>query len=163
MLDGKTAKISIWKTIDEVEPTPNNPFGIISVEYDYDDNSLWISSIDKSDYNHQRGRIYHIDIESKNIVQEIKNIDALTLKLIYTTKGKYLLVGSARENILYGLLIKKQKIVSNPIKILSIPDNNQRIRKIIVRNKNHLILKTIPSPSYSLIAQTTEGSIRYQL
>jgi len=158
-LDSKSGKLSIWKSIDEVTPSSTNPFGIISIEYDIDDNSLWISAIDKSDYKIQRGRIYHIDIKTKEILQKIEGYDLLSLKIIKTDRGKFLLGGSARENIVYAFEINKTKVSKTPKKLFSLYDINERARKISIFKSNHLLIKTIPF-SYNLIAQTQQGSIR---
>jgi hypothetical protein len=159
-LDSKNGKLSIWLTLDEVKATSNNPFGIISIVYDCDDNSLWVSSIDKSDYFHSRGTIYHIDIASKKILQKVEGIDALSLQLLKSEKGKYLLAGVANDNTLIALEIKNSKLLSTPIKLFELPNEEEHIRKIRVVGKNHLRIQTIPF-SYNLIAQTLEqASIR---
>jgi len=159
-LNSKTGKLDIWLTIDKVKTTSNNPFGITAIVYDCDNNTLWVSSIDKSDYFHSKGTIYHIDIASKKILQKLKGIDALSLQLIQTTKGKYLLAGLAKDNTLIALEIKNNKLLSNPIKLFSLPNKEEHIRKINIVAKNHLKIQTIPF-SYSLIAQTIqEASIR---
>jgi len=158
-LDSKNGKLSIWKNIDEVIPSPTNPFGIIAIEYDIKNHSLFISAIDKSDYNTQRGRLYYIDIKTKKILQKIEGYDLLSLKLIDTNRGTFLLGGSARENIVYAFEINKTKISKVPKKLFSLYDINERARKITIYKDNHLLIKTIPF-SYNLIAQTQNGSIR---
>jgi hypothetical protein len=158
-LDSRSGKLSIWLTIDEVNATSNNPFGIISVAYDGDSNSLWISAIDRSDYFHSRGVIYQIDIASKEIVQKIESIDALTIKLVETTKGKYLLAGLAKDNSLVALEIKDGRLSSKQIKLFETPNIEEHIRKIRVAGEKHLKVETIPF-SYTLIAETGERSIR---
>jgi len=159
-LNSQTGKLSIWLTIDEVKASSNNPFGIISLVYDCDDNSLWVSAIDESDYFHSRGIIYHIDIASKQILQRLSGVDALSLQLIYTQKGKYLLAGLANRNELVAYKIQKHRVLDKPIKLLSLPDNNEHIRKISIIGQNLLRLQTIPF-SYTLIAQTNnQQSIR---
>ncbi|MCH9739580.1 MAG: hypothetical protein K0U38_01880 [Epsilonproteobacteria bacterium] len=159
-LDSHSGRLAIWMGIDEVKADSNNPFGIISIDYDCDDHTLWVSAIDETDYTTQRGVIYHIDVKSKEILQRVEGIDALSLKLLHTEQGKYLLAGSARENILYAYEINNAKLSTTPKKVLELPDANEHIRKILVRGKNHLELQTIPF-SYTLIAQTVEqGGIR---
>jgi len=159
-LDSQTAKLTIWKTIDEVKASSNNPFGIIYLVYDCDDNSLWVSAIDESDYFHSRGVIYHIDIASKQILQRLHGVDALSLQLIYTQKGKYLLAGLANQNSLIAYKIEKDKLLDRAITLLKLPNSDEHIRKIFVVGQNLLRLQTI-SFSYNLIAQTNnEHSIR---
>jgi len=179
-LDSKNGKLSIWLTLDEVKATSNNPFGIISIVYDCDDNTLWVSSISGSDYFTSRGIIYHIDIPTKEIIQKVEGVDALSLQLLKSEKGKYLLAGLAKDNSLVALEIKDNRLKlsqnsresetsvpkkarinpSVPIKLFELPNKEEHIRKIKIVGKNHLQIQTIPF-SYNLIAQTLEqASIR---
>lgn len=158
-LDSHTGRLDIWMRLDEVRARSNNPFGLIALEYDCEDDTLWVSAIDESDYRTDRGVIYHIDIQSKRILQRVKGVDALSLKLLETEQGKYLLAGSARDHRLYAYPIHNRTLDNTPIPLLELPDANEHIRKILVRGKNHLELQTIPF-TYTLIAQTAEQGVR---
>jgi len=158
-LHSNSGKLEVWLHLDEVHPSSNNPYGIIALTYDCDDNSLWISSLDETDYTHNRGVIYHVDVASKKILQRVEGVDALSLKLIKSEKGKFLLAGMARENSLNAYAIVEQEMKQTPLTLFNIGESTCRIRKISVIGKNQLKLKTIPF-SYSLIAQTQEGNIR---
>lgn len=153
-LDSQTGKISIFMHFDDVHPTANNPFGIISLVYDCDDKTLWVSAIDESDYREQKGVIYHVDVETKSILQKVEGLDALTVTLLKSEKGKFLLAGSARENALYAYGIEEGKLAQDSEKILELPSAQEHIRKIKVGGKNVLELQTIPF-SYTLIAETS--------
>jgi len=156
-LNSHSGKLSVWMTIDEVKAGANNPFGLIALDYDCEDNTLWVSAIDESNYTQSRGVIYHIDIESKKILQKIEGLDALSLKLIETQKGKFLLAGSSRDNALYAYEIKNRSLSTTFTKVLELPDFNQRIRKIDIGSKNSLRLQSIPF-TYTLVAETGEDS-----
>ena len=158
-LDTNSGKLSVWMALEDVHAGSNNPFGIISLVYDCDDDSLWVSAIDETSYKVNRGVIYHIDIKSRKIIQTTKNIDALTLQLVRSDKGKYLLVGNARKNELNALKIKNQKLSSELLTLAILPNSHEHIRKIKVRGQNLFELQTIPF-SYTLIAETSEGSDR---
>lgn len=158
-LDSKTGKIEIFMHFDDVHPSASNPYGIISLVYDCDDKTLWVSAIDESDYRAEKGVIYHIDIKTKRVLQRIEGLDALTLTLLRSEHGKYLLAGSARKNALYAYKILDSKIVSLAVKLLELPSANEHIRKIKVRGKNILELQTIPF-SYTLIAETSNNQDR---
>lgn len=159
-LDSNSGELERWMSIDEVKASSNNPFGLIAIDYDCDDDTLWVSAIDESDYDKQRGVIYHIDVKSKKILQRVEGVDALSLKVMRTQKGKYLFVGSAKENKLLAFEINSTKLSSTPFTILELPSASEFIRKIVVRGKNHLELQMIPF-SYTLIAQTEEWGVRY--
>ncbi len=153
-LDSKSGEISVFMELADVNPSANNPFGIISLVYDCDDKTLWVSAIDETDYSKQRGVIYHIDTENKKILQRIEGIDALTLQLLHTEKGKYLLAGAARDNALYAYSIQKGTLDLEAIKLLSLPSPNEHIRKIKIKKYNMLELQTVPF-AYTLIARAT--------
>ena len=156
-LNSQTGDLWVWMSIDDVKAGANNPFGLIALDYDCDDNTLWVSAIDESSYGESRGVIYHIDVESKKILQRVEGFDALSLKLLKSDKGKYLLAGSARDNGLYAYEIKDKKLSSIPSKVLELDDFNERIRKIYVRGENLLRLESIPF-AYTLVAETGEDS-----
>ena len=159
-LESKTGKLGIWMTIDEVRANDRDPYGIVSLDYDCDDGTLWTSAIDRSDYRAQRGRIYHIDPKGKRILQKTGGLDALTLKVLKTSGGKYLLAGSAWKNALFAYRIEHGRLITPPKRLFSLPDPEQRIRKIRIVGSDTLLLETIPF-RYSLIAQSG-GSYRHK-
>jgi len=146
-LDSNSAKLSLWLKIDEISPNPTNPYGLISLVYDCIGN-LYVSAIDKSDYKAQKGRIYKVDIKTKDYKKIIDNFDALTINFIEIEGKKYLIAGSARDNGVYLFVNGK------PVKLFSLPNPNLRVRKIKVIGKNSLKVEAIKF-NYSLIAQTT--------
>lgn len=154
-LDTQTGKLGLWMHFDDVHPSASNPYGLSAIAYDCDDGTLWAAAIDESDYSRQKGVIYHIDPKHKTILQTLKGVDALSLQLLKNVRGKYLLLGSARDNALYAYPIKNQKITNEPIKLLALPNANEHIRKIKVTQNNRLELQSIPF-SYTLIAQTSK-------
>jgi hypothetical protein len=152
-LDTDSGNLSVWMHVDEVQAGKNNPYGIISLVYDCDDHTLWVAAIDESHYAQQKGVIYQIDIQSKKVVQRLEGIDALSLQLLKTNYGKYLLYGSARESGLFALKLE-QDVIGEGIKLFNLPVANEYIRKIRIRDDNRLELQTIPF-SYSLVAETS--------
>jgi len=159
-LDTNTGKISIFMHFDDVFPTKNNPYGISAIVYDCEDNTLWVSAIDESDYKKEKGVIYHIDIHTKKILQKVESLDVLSLSLIQSNKGKYLLAGSARDNALYAYKIKNKKLMTNVHKLFELKESNQHIRKIKVVSANKLELQSILF-TYTLIVQTDKEDRRF--
>jgi hypothetical protein len=150
-----TGRVEIFMDLDDVHPAPNNPYGLNAIAYDCDDSTLWVASIDESDYQHQRGTIYHINPATKEILQRVEGFDALTLAIVHTRRGKFLLAGSARNNGLYAYEIKQGILNASAVKLLDLPDPNEHIRKIKVSGENSLVLQSIPF-SYSLIARSAK-------
>jgi len=154
-LESTTGKLSIFMHFDDVKPTSTNPYGMNAIAYDCEDKTLWAAAIDESDYGTQKGVIYHIDPQTKEILQKVEGLDVLSMAIIKTEQGKYLLVGSARDNALYSYSIEKGKLSNIPKKLLELPSINEHIRKIKVKENNMLELQSIPF-SYALIAQTAK-------
>jgi len=155
-LDSQTGKLKIWMEFDDVHPSPQNPYGVVSVAYDCEDGSLWVSAIDESDYRTQRGVLYHVDPRNKKVLTKREGVDLLTIRVLRTKKGKVLLGGSARNPVLLAFELTKEGEIGAPHEILQLPDPSLRIRKIKVTGPNRLLLETIPF-SYTLIAQTDGG------
>jgi len=154
-VESKTGKLSIFMHLDDVLPSASNPYGINAIAYDCDDKTLWVAAIDESNYESQKGVIYHINLQTKEILQKVEGFDVLSMTIVKSEKGKYLLVGSARDNGLYAYTIDKGKLSATAQKLLELPVANEHIRKIKVKSKNLLELQSIPF-SYALIAQTAK-------
>jgi len=163
-LDSRTGKLNIFMHFDDVHPSSNNPYGLSAIAYDCDDNTLWVASLDETDYAQQHGVIYHIDIATKQILKRIDGVDALTLGIVKSKEGKYLLLGAARDNGLYAYdmagLKDNNATVPKPKKLLELPNDNEHIRKIKIKGHNKLELQSIPF-SYTLIAQTAKKDRLY--
>jgi hypothetical protein len=157
-MESGTGAISPLKRFDDVRPSARNPYGLVSLAYDCDDGTLWISSLDESDYRSQKGVIYHFDPKRGRILQELPGFDALTLALAHTSRGKFLLAGSARDNALYAFAIRKGRLQGPPARLLELPDPQLHIRRIRITGPDRLLLEAIPF-SYSLVA---EHSKRYR-
>jgi hypothetical protein len=158
-LDSNSGNLEIWMSLEEVKAGGNNPFGVIALAYDCDDNTLWVSAIDETDYTQNRGVIYHIDVATKSILQRVEGVDALSIQLVKSDGGKFLLLGGSRESRLYALKISKQKLSSRLITLLKLENSSEYIRKIKIKNHNIIELQTIPF-SYTLIAATSTKNMR---
>jgi hypothetical protein len=154
-LDTQSGRTSIFMHFEDIIPSAYNPYGINAITYDCDDKTLWIAAIDESNYQSQKGVIYHINPQTKEILQKVEGFDVLSMTILKSEKGKYLLVGSARDNGLYAYTIDKGKLSATAQKLLELPVANEHIRKIKVKSKNLLELQSIPF-SYALIAQTAK-------
>ncbi len=152
-LDSKSAKLSVFMHFDSVEPARSNPFGIISVLFDCQDRSLWVSAIDKSSYSTQAGRVMHVDLESREVIDQIDGFDAFTITLADTDHGRVLLAGSAYEPSLYAIPIDSAD--QKPIKLFDLLDSNKRIRKIKIIDRDKLLLQVVDF-SYSLVAMSSD-------
>ena len=154
-MDSETSKLSIFMHFDDVHPSISNPYGIISIVYDCDDDTLWVSAIDETDYSSENGVIYHIDIKTKSVLQRIEGFDAFTIKLLRTDKDKYLLAGSARDNGLYAFTFNQGVLLPKPKKLLELAQPEEHIRKIKILDKNKLELQIV-SFAYTMVTETSD-------
>ena len=154
-LDSQSGKLTRWLVIDDVKPNATNPYGLISIVYDCDSNNLFTSSIDQSNYKEQKGRIYKINPKTKEVQRLVKGFDALTINILHSKSGKFLIAGSARDNGVYAFAFNKDKLEPKAIKLFELPNPNLRVRKIKVLGKNQLKLEAIKF-NYSLIAETNK-------
>jgi len=158
-LDTDTGELSIFMHFDDIKPSSTNPFGLNAIAHDCNDSTLWVSAIDESDYQVQRGVIYHIDPKNKKILSEYKGWDALALTVAFTDKGKILFMGSAKDSGLYIANIENN-IITEPMKLFELPNPEEHIQKIIIHENNELEIKTIPF-TYTLIAESSEKDGNY--
>ncbi len=154
-LDSLTGKLSVFMRFEDVVPGPSNPYGVHALVYDCEDKTLWVAAIDETDYLTQKGVIYHVDPNTKTILQRVEGFDALTLNIVQTPQAKYLLAGSATDSGLHAFTINNGSLSSSSVKLLELPSANDHIRKIKIKANNHLELQAIPF-SYTLIAQSAE-------
>ena len=154
-MDSRSGKLTRWLEIDDVKANANNPYGLISIVYDCDNNTLIASSIDESDYKAQKGVIYQINPKTEDIVNRVEGFDALTVNILHTKGSKYLIAGSARDNSVYAFAFKGSKLLPTPHKLFELPNPRLRVRKIKVVGKNSLKLEAIKF-NYSLVAETNK-------
>lgn len=154
-IDSKSGKLTRWLEIDDVRPNPNNPYGLISIVFDCDNNSLIASSIDESNYKAQKGIIYEINPKTQDIINRIVGFDALTINILHTKNNKYLLAGSARDNGVYAFVFDGNKLIDTSYKLFNLPNPMLRVRKIRVIGKNTIKLEAIKF-NYSLVAETNK-------
>lgn len=158
-IDTLTGRLKVFMTLDDIRPSADNPYGIISVAYDCDDRSLWVSAIDRSDYAHSRGRIYHIDVATKRILQRFEGYDALTLLPVKTSEGKYLLTGDAKQARLVAFPIVKGVLRNDPYTVATLNDPLLRVRKIKPYAPTRIKIEAFRF-AYTLVAQSQAGSVR---
>jgi len=160
-IDTNTGKLSIFMHFDDIKPSSTNPFGLNAIAYDCDNGTLWISAIDESDYQTQKGVIYHIDPKNKKILARFEGWDAFSLAVVKTNKGKFLFLGSAKDSGLYAMKITKNNLImSKPVKLFDLSNPEEHIRKIKVKEKNRLEIQTIPF-TYTLITESGKKERNY--
>ncbi len=84
-------------------PSGANPFGAVGLAFDCNTNSIYVATLAGSTPAEELGRIYRIDVNSGEIVDQLDNIDALGLGVFNGASGKRIYYGSARTPEVYSI------------------------------------------------------------
>ncbi len=85
----------------------SNPFGTMSISLDCSTNSLYVASVAGSTPAQVNGRVYQIDIKTKQIISKSAPIDAVGVAVADTPSGKRLYYGDARSSSLYSIALNQ--------------------------------------------------------
>lgn len=108
-LDGHSGQLSPFMDLPQAAPsTLRNPFGAMGLYFDCDNNSLYVSSVAGSDIKSEKGRIYQVDLKSKEIISQLDNVDAIGICTFNTKAGKRLFYGLARKAEIHSVLLDKK-------------------------------------------------------
>ncbi len=108
-IGSRTGLMSLFmKLPTEHPPTTANPFGIMGLAYDCDTHSLYVSSVAGSSYDHERGRIFQIDLTRRVIRDVLPGKDAFGLMVYRGSKDKRLYFGSARESGIWSIPLDEE-------------------------------------------------------
>jgi hypothetical protein len=99
-VDSKTGLMAPFAELPKLHaPTANNPFGILAVALDCEQNALYVSTIMGSTASAEKGAIARVSLADASVRIVKKDIDALSLAVVSKAAGgKRLLVGLARDN-----------------------------------------------------------------
>lgn len=88
------------------EQSQSNPFGTLGLAIDCQTNSLYVSSVAHSTPSKVAGIIYQLDLATGKIRSRFTGIDALSLAVFNSLKGKRLYYGDARSSNLYSIRLQ---------------------------------------------------------
>ena len=110
IIDTNSAEMTEWLDLPALsEPNESvNPYGITGLFIDCDTNSLYVASVMGSTARGEFGRIFQIDITSKEVVDTYDNIDALGVGVHNGVSGKRLLFGLARNSAIMSIALDNE-------------------------------------------------------
>ncbi len=128
-IDAKTGEMALWLELPAAaEPSTANPFGVMGLAYDCDTHSLYASSLAGSAPRQALGRIYQIDIASKQFVSQLENTDAIGIGVFNGVKYKRLYWGAARSSDVASVALDNKGRFTSEIRhelaLASLPDGN---------------------------------------
>ncbi|VAW40168.1 hypothetical protein MNBD_GAMMA01-2130 [hydrothermal vent metagenome] len=169
IIDNKTAQMSLFMQMPSAAiPNNKNPFGTMGVFYDCDTNSLYVSSIAGSLPKQEKGVIYQIDLDTKQVVSQFNNTDAVGIGVFNSINSKKLYFGSARNSHVYSTILDENgHFIGGKKYELSLSNisngNSTVVKKIIINkvaNKFNMILKEIEF-GFRLVAENNPNRKKY--
>ncbi|MCB0515830.1 MAG: hypothetical protein KDD49_07185 [Bacteroidetes bacterium] len=144
-----------------------NPYGLLGLTNDCDNNFFYAASVYHSDRANERGVIYSLDINTKEIIDKIENIDAMGLQVWRNNGIKKLLIGKARSSDVYSVEVSPNgKFVGQPKLEFTInnlgPRGDDRVRKFKIDPSSGDLLVFGTEFYFNLIAPSKDQSSTYR-
>ncbi len=140
-IDSDSGKIAPWLTLPVAgKPHAGNPYGILGMAYDCSTDSLYVTSVMGSDYDHKKGMVYRIDLRTSAVQKVLTGIDAMGVLVMTGAGGKRLLLGSARSSAVLSLPLDHSGQVTGPPRLLfrlqqAPGGRDDRARRLILNNQ----------------------------
>jgi outer membrane protein assembly factor BamB len=135
-VDASTGEMKMFMELPVAENiSPTNPYGILAFAYLCETNTLYISTVQGSTRDTEKGFIYAVDATTGKIIDKISNIDAIGMGISYMSGKRRLYFGSARTPDIYSVVLSKEgKFEGNPSLEFSITDlgprGDDKVRRI---------------------------------
>lgn len=143
-LDTNSGELSDFMTVPAAAPsTPEFPFGVVGLAYNCDTNALYATSIAGSTPENQVGRIYHIDLNTGEIVGQIENMDAYGATVRAADGGAQLVFGSTRDNLIRALDLNVDGNFQGEARTVATLPEPQRARRISINNGNVMVVQAV--------------------
>ncbi len=116
VIDSYTGKMTSWYSI----PMPKIPFeknanGLMSSFYDCEMDELIVSTIAGSDYQNEIGKLYSININTKELQTLIENQDIMGVLSLRKESQKIILYGLCRKSEIWSVQVNNKNIpISKP-------------------------------------------------
>lgn len=147
------------------ESTQTNPFGTVGMALDCETNSLYVSSVAGSTPSRQKGKIYQINLKTKQVIDIFDmGVDSLGLGLVRQGRFRRLYFGDARSSSVYSIALSKQGGFNHgdkprhEVSLLGIKNGDstqvRKIRFTKVKNRMQMILDETEF-SYRMAADTS--------
>jgi hypothetical protein len=159
-VESETGVMAPFVELPKAAPaTEQNPFGLLALALDCEQNALYAASVYGSTASTENGVIAKIDLATKAVTIVKKNIDALSLLVAFDGRGKRLYVGTARDNAVVSYSFNKDGSLAGDesieIKLDEIQvAQDKRPRVLRVDGRGRMYVRAIPF-EYNLAARTT--------
>lgn len=164
-VDGQTQEMKQFAELPKaLEPTSQNPYGVLGLTFDCDTNSLYASSVSGSNRSETVGRIFQLGADGK-ILSQLEKTDAIGLAVFNSAKGKRLYFGQARSSEIWSIALDESGRFSGEARIEISMENlgtrgDDKARRINFSN-NEMVVFGIEF-SFNLIAPTEKQETIYR-
>jgi hypothetical protein len=145
----------------------DNPYGLLGIYYDCHGKCLYASTVAGSTREAEKGKIFVVDASTKKITDELTGKDALGLCVGGMTGEKKLYFGSARQPLVYSVLLTPSgKFNGQPKQEFSLdmlgPRGDDKARRIRFDKNGDMLIYGIAF-NYNLTAPTEKQESFYRL
>lgn len=107
-VDGNTGVMNVFKELPVADSIPTtNPYGILGFAFLCESNTLYVSTVQGSDRNTEKGIVYAINALTGEIIDELKGHDFFGMGISYSPGARTLYIGSARTSDVYAVTLAK--------------------------------------------------------
>ena len=152
----------------DVKLTEQNAFGTLDLAYDCETENLYVSSVFGSTRDKEQGKIYRIDLKTKQVSPLLENTDGFGLGVFNTPKGKRLFFALARRSEVWSVGLNDDgTAASNGTKRKEAslenlgPRGDDKVRKIQFQPDGDMLLFGIEF-NFNLIAPTEKQETVYR-
>jgi hypothetical protein len=170
-IDSATGVLKPWLTLPvAAKPHAGNPYGILGMAYDCTTDSLYVTSVMGSDYEHKKGIVYRIDVGTGTVEKLITGLDAMGVLAMASPKtGKQLLLGSARSSAVLAVPLDRHgKTAGKPRLLFRLQQaaggRDDRARRLQLNRAGELTIKAMDFDfTLRSASDAEERWYRYQL
>jgi hypothetical protein len=159
-VDSATGVMASFAELPKTAPaTEQNPFGLLALTLDCEQNALYAASVFGSTASTENGIVAKIDLQTRAVTVVRRGVDALSLLVAFDHRGKRLFAGTARDNVVvsYGInadgtLADDETIEIKLDEVSAAQDKRARVLRIDGRGR--MYVRSIPF-EYTLAARST--------
>jgi hypothetical protein len=166
-VDAQAGEMNAFATLPAASmDSTDNPYGILGFAYLCESNTLYVSSVQGSTRAKEIGCIFALDASTGEIIDQLKNFDALGMGISYITGKRVLYVSSARNSNVYSTTLTKEgKFSSKPTLAFSIndlgPRGDDKVRRIKFDKKTGTMQLFALEFNFNLTAPTEKQQSLY--
>ena len=107
--DSDSQVMSLFLELPPAQPPSGaSPFGVVGLAYDCETDSLYATSLAGSTAGQEVGRIFHIDLKTKQVLAQLEGVDAMGVGVFNGAGGKRLYFGLARTPAVRSIALDAQ-------------------------------------------------------